>query len=58
MNVKVNYEAPTLRTYRAVLEENLAQTVAVSVEPRLIDWEDGGTIGDAPADGGEIYLFY
>jgi len=58
MDAKVSYEAPTLKVYRVALEDGLAQTVAVSVEPRLIDWEDGGIIGDDPADGGEIYLFY
>ena len=59
MKVKVNYETPTLKIYRVVLEEGLAQTgVAVSVEPRLLDWEDGGIIGDNPTDGGDIYLYY
>ena len=54
--MKMNYTPPTLRIYKVVMEESVAQTAVVSVEPRLYDWEDGGTIGDELQEGGDIYL--
>ena len=58
MELKIKYAPPSLKIFRVVLEDNLAQTVAVSVEPRLLDWEDGGVIGDDPSEGGDVYLYY
>ena len=53
-----NYETPSVSGIRVMLEESLAQAVAISVSARLIDWEEGETLGDDPDEGGDVYLTY
>ena len=52
------YEPPTLKVFKVVLEDGVAQGYTVSIGAQLIDWEDGGTLGVAPEEGGDLYLIF
>jgi len=57
MKTKNYYEAPTVKVFRVELEEGVAQKgIAVSIEARFIDWDDGSTLGVDPEEGGDIIL--
>ena len=59
MKMKIHYDSPTVKVARVALEEGLAQTGhPVSIGASLVDWEDGGTLGDDPEEGGDIILVY
>ena len=57
MKVKKDYDSPALKVRNVELEKGIAQCT-ISIETRLYDWEDGGTLGDDPDEGGEIYLIF
>jgi hypothetical protein len=52
---KMYYESPCISISKVALESGIA--VGVSVE--MSDWDDGGTIGETPADeGGDMILIF
>ena len=57
MKTKKNYTTPEVTITRVKLEEGIVQA-PVSVRVVLHDWEEGGELGNDPADGGDVYLIY
>jgi len=58
MEAQMKYDPPTVKVYTVELEDGVAQGYTVSVGASLIDWEDGGTLGTNPDEGGDIYLIF
>ena len=56
--MKMKYEPPVVKVTQLRLEENLVNTVCISTDARLLDWEDGGKLGDGFEEGGDIYWTY
>jgi len=56
---KKTYVPPTVKVSKVVLEEGIAQMVAVSAKITEVNWiDDGETVGSNPAiEGGDILLF-
>ena len=56
VKVKGSYKPPLVKVIRVVLEEGVLYYVSIGT--RLEDWEDGGTLGVNPEEGGDIVLIY
>jgi hypothetical protein len=54
---KKQYVPPVTILYRVAMEKGIADTVPMSVQGiGAEDWEDGGTVGAAADEFGEIWL--
>ncbi|MDR1526965.1 MAG: hypothetical protein LBS46_04745 [Dysgonamonadaceae bacterium] len=54
---KKQYVSPGIILYRVAMEKGIADTVPVSIQGiSAQDWENGGTVGAADADLGDLWL--
>jgi hypothetical protein len=54
---KKQYVPPVILLYRVAMEKEIADVVPVSIQGiSAQDWEDGGTVGAAAAERGDIWL--
>jgi len=58
MKTKMKYVPPLVKVIGVKMEKCVALGYNASIGARLIDWEDGETLGDSSEDGGDFYLTF
>jgi hypothetical protein len=59
MHKQQSYVPPGIEIYRVIMETTIADTtVSVQTLGKIDDWKDGGTIGAASGEGGDVLILW